>query len=67
MKKNKVFDSIMRGLSESLEYAKGDTSKARRLSVTVAALPSYRDKEIKKIREELNLSQRNFAFVLIIR
>ena len=64
MAENKVFDSIMKGLSESLEYAKGDTSKARRLSVTVASLPSYHDKEIKVIREGLNLSQKNFAFVL---
>lgn len=64
MAKNKVFDSIMKGLSESLVYAKGGSSKARRLSITVASLPSYHDKEIKVIREELNLSQKNFAFVL---
>lgn len=64
MSENKAFGSIMKGLSESLEFAKGDVSKARRLSVTVSALPSYRDKKIKKIREDLNLSQKNFAFVL---
>jgi putative transcriptional regulator len=64
MKENKVFESIMKGLSESLEYAKGDSSKARRMNVTVSALPSYREKEIKEIREKLNLSQKNFAFVL---
>ena len=64
MKKDKVFGSVMKGLSESLEFAKGDSSKARRMSVTVASLPTYKDKEIKEIREELNLSQRNFAFVL---
>ena len=28
MAENKVFESIMNGLSESLAYAKGDTSKA---------------------------------------
>ena len=64
MAKNEVFNSLMKGLSESLEFTKGDTSKARRLSVTVSALPSYQDKEIKGIREELNLSQKNFAFIL---
>ena len=36
----------------------------KKMSVTVAELPSYRDKEIKRIREDLNLTQRNFAFVL---
>jgi putative transcriptional regulator len=64
MSENKVFDSIMNGLNESLAYAKGDTSKARKMSVTVAELPQYRDKEIKQIREDLNLTQKNFAFVL---
>ena len=64
MAENKTFESIMNGLTESLEYAKGDSSKARRMSVTVAELPQYHDKEIKQIREDLNLTQKNFAFVL---
>ena len=64
MTENKVFESIMNGLSESLAYAKGDTSKARKMSVTVAELPQYHDKEIKQIREDLNLTQKNFAFLL---
>jgi putative transcriptional regulator len=43
MTENKAFESIMRGLTESLEYAKGDSSKARKMSVTVAELPQYHD------------------------
>lgn len=58
------FNSIMAGLSESLEYAKGNTSKARKVSISIAELPTFHDKEIKKIREDLNLTQKNFAFVL---
>lgn len=64
MAENKVFESIMNGLTESLGYAKGDSSKARRTSVTVAELPKYHDKEIKQICEDLNLTQKNFPFVL---
>lgn len=64
MAKNKAFTSIMAGLNESLSYAKGDESSARKMSVTVSELPSYKDVEIKEIREELNLTQKNFAFVL---
>ena len=64
MKENKEFNSIMAGLTESLEYAKGNTSKARKVSISIAELPTFHDKEIKKIREDLNLSQKNFAFVL---
>ena len=64
MAENKVFESIMNGLNESLAYVKGDISKGRKMNVTVAELPQYHDKEIKQIREELNLTQKNFAFVL---
>ena len=64
MAENKAFESIMLGLTESLDFVKGDNSKARRASVTVAELPCYHDKEIKQIRENLNLTQKNFAFVL---
>ena len=64
MAENKAFESIMKGLDESLEYAKGDNSQARRMTVTVSELPQYHDKEIKQIRENLNLTQKNFAFVL---
>lgn len=43
MAKNKAFTSIMAGLNESLSYAKGDESSARKVSVTVSELPSYKD------------------------
>ena len=57
MKDNKEFNSIMAGLSESLEYARGNTSKARKVSISIAELPTFHDKEIKKIREDLNLTR----------
>ena len=41
MEEINVFGSIMSGLSESLEYAKGKSNKARKTSVTIADLPSY--------------------------
>ena len=43
MAENKAFESIMKGLTESLEFAKGNTSSARKMSVTVAELPQYHD------------------------
>ena len=64
MAENKAFESIMKGLNESLEYTRGDNSKARKMTITVAELPQYHDKEIKQIREDLNLTQKNFAFIL---
>ena len=64
MEEVNVLESIMNGLSESLEYAKGKPNKARKITITIADLPSYHCKEIKQIREELNLTQKNFACVL---
>lgn len=64
MVENNAFNSIIKGLTESLDYVNGDNTKARRMNVTVAELPQFHDKEIKQIREELNLTQKNFAYVL---
>ena len=61
MAENKAFESIMKDLSESLEYAEGDVSTERKMRVTVSELPQYHDKEIKRIREDLNLTQKNFV------
>ncbi|WP_428770399.1 helix-turn-helix domain-containing protein [Treponema sp. HNW] len=64
MAENKAFESIMNGLTESFEYANGNPAKARKMCIKVAELPAFRDMEIKQIRKDLNLTQRNFAFVL---
>ena len=45
MKNNKAFKSIMEGLSESLEYTKGNTTKARRMKLIDA------DEVLKEIKE----------------
>ena len=52
MADNKIFESIMNGLNESLAYAKGDASKARKMCVTVAELPKYHDKALRGIPVE---------------
>ena len=38
--------------------------KQEKMCVTVAEFPKYHEKEIKQIRENLNLTQKNFAYVL---
>jgi hypothetical protein len=45
MKNNKAFKSIMEGLSESLEYTKGNITKARRMKLIDA------DEVLKEIKE----------------
>ena len=53
MAENKAFESIMNGLTESLEFTKEDTSKARKMSVTVAELSQYHGG--KKLLQDYNV------------
>jgi putative transcriptional regulator len=59
-----VYDSIVRGLSEAIEYEKGNLKGIRTHTVKISPLPIYNAKEIKKIRVELNLSQVAFANIV---
>ena len=61
---NEFFESIKTGLNQAIDYERGDKTAARRVSVTVAALPEYNGRQIKQIRESLGLTQRTFAYVM---
>ena len=62
------YNSIMEGLNELMEYAKGDKTKGRsRVRETppkITPVKSYSKDSIKQLRISLNLSQRSFAEVL---
>jgi len=60
------FDSMMEGLTELLEYSKGDLSKGRTRVVEVKdlrvkPLTRYNKDELKKIRLSNNLTLKTFA------
>ena len=63
-----AFDSIMTGLNEALEYAKGDKTKGRsrirEMPPEIKPIKEYSKDDIRAIRINLNLSQRAFADVL---
>jgi len=63
-----AFDSIMTGLTEALEHAKGDTSKGRSrirdVQPKIKPIKKYSKADIKAIRINSDLSQRSFAAVL---
>lgn len=65
---NSQYSSIMIGLNELMEYAKGDKSKAcsriRETPPKIAPVKIYSKDSIKQLRISLNLSQRSFAEVL---
>jgi len=63
---SRQFDSMMEGLTELLEYAKGDTTKGRTRVVeiknpSVKPLKAYDKDELKKIRLNNNLTLKTFA------
>ena len=63
-----VFDSIMTGLNEALEYERGNKSagrsRVREAPPKIRPIKRYSKEEIKNIRLNLNLSQRAFAEAL---
>lgn len=63
-----AFESIMTGLNEALEYAKGDKTKGRsrirEVPPKIRPVKTYTKDSIKNLRMSLNLSQRAFADVL---
>ena len=67
MEKFNVYEGIMQGLQEAIEYKTGDTSNARvRIFSTVdpIQLTTYEPDEIAKLRIGLNLSQKGFAMAI---
>jgi putative transcriptional regulator len=65
---SKQFESIMEGLNDLLEYAKGDTAKARTRiaedAIQILPLKNYNKGEIKHIRLNNNLTMKSFAACL---
>lgn len=63
-----MFDSIMTGLREALEYERGNNnagrSRVREKPPQIRPVKEYSKEKIKNIRLDLNLSQRAFAEVL---
>lgn len=56
-----VFESIMAGLTEAVEDAQSATKRLPRRAVTVLPVKEYQADQIKKIRTNVNMSQKSFA------
>jgi putative transcriptional regulator len=62
----KQYDSIMEGLNELLDYAKGDAAKARSRvveapDIKISPLHNYSKEEIKQMRLDNKLTIKTFA------
>lgn len=58
-----VYESIMQGLNEAIEYEKGNI-KAKTVKLSVAPLPDIESADVKNIRISLNMTQVIFAAVM---
>lgn len=56
----KVYDGIMQGLNEAIEYNEGKI-KARTKTMSIEPIPEFGATEIKSIRNELGMTQVLFA------
>ena len=56
-----VYNSIMAGLTEAVEDAKGNKKQLTRRVVTILPVKQYTSEQIKEIRNKTKLSQRAFA------
>ena len=68
MKKNykdlTIGESIIKSLEDAVKHEKGEKVKGIKThTLTVAPLPDYKGKEIKKIRNQLGLTQSVFAYI----
>jgi len=63
--KIKVSNSIIKGLKEAIEYEKGNKAiDVNVKQISISPLPHLKGKEVKSIRNKLNLSQRSFAMLM---
>ena len=58
-----VYESIIKGLNEAIEYEKGE-GKARVVKCTVNPAPDFDAQEIKDVRLSLGMTQITFAQVM---
>jgi len=59
-----LFESIKQGLTEAIEYERGNLPDARIDKMTISPIRSYGADEIKTIRRQLKMTQKLFATAL---
>lgn len=59
-----LFDELNQSMVEAIDYAKGDTTKARLKSVFIEEVPSLNKADVKAIRTNLRMTQKNFALIV---
>lgn len=58
-----IYESIIQGLNEAVEYEKGNI-KAKTIRCTVNPIPNFSPQEIRDLRNNLSMTQSTFAAVI---
>lgn len=58
------YESLKIGLEEAIAYEKGNKSVGRSQIISIAPVPEYKKDDVKNIRINLGLTQRNFAMIV---
>jgi len=59
-----VYDSIIKGLNEAIQYEKGVLKATKSRHIYIADLPQYHGTKIREIRMKQNMTQKLLAAVL---
>lgn len=59
-----LFDELNHSVIEAIEYAKGDNKKGRLKSVFIEEVPLLNKADVKAIRTNLRMTQKNFALIV---
>ena len=59
-----LFESIKQGLSEAIEYERGNLPETRIDKLTITPIRIHNGEDVKKIRKRLNMTQKLFAAAL---
>lgn len=58
------YEDLKKGLNEAIDYHKGDKSKARIKQIEIKNVKYLNPNEIKDLKNNLNLTQKNFAYLM---
>ena len=64
MNEDQLFHELKTSLGQAIEYAEGNSTKARKKTVAIKELANFSAQEIKDLRLQMNLTQKSFAALM---
>ena len=64
MTDDQFYNELQTSLGQAIEHAEGNPAKARKKTVAIKELATFTAQDIKKLRLEMNLTQKSFAALM---